>query len=78
MIHLHQTHHTVADFAAIFKHTIEVLNSDGLHLFPELYLTGYPLQDLVLQRAFIDSYLEHQQKLDAWAKKQTGNWRALL
>lgn len=78
MIHLHQTHHTIADFAAIFKHTTEVLKADGLHLFPELYLTGYPLQDLVLQRGFIDSYLEHQNHLDEWAKKQTGNWRALV
>jgi NAD+ synthase (glutamine-hydrolysing) len=77
-IHLHQTHHTVADFAAIFKHTTEVLKADGLHIFPELYLTGYPLQDLVLQRPFIDSYLEHQDQMDAWAKKQTGNWRALM
>ena len=77
-IHLHQTHHTVADFAAIFKHATEVLKADGLHIFPELYLTGYPLQDLVLQRPFIDSYLEHQDQLDAWAKKQTGNWRALM
>jgi NAD+ synthase (glutamine-hydrolysing) len=78
MIHLHQTHHTIADFTAIFKHTTEVLKGDGLHLFPELYLTGYPLQDLVLQRPFIDAYLEHQNNLDLWAKKQTGNWRALL
>ncbi len=78
MIHLHQTHHTVADFSAIFAHTTAVLNGDGLHLFPELYLTGYPLQDLVLQRSFVDSYLEHQTKIDEWAKKQTGNWRALM
>jgi NAD+ synthase (glutamine-hydrolysing) len=78
MIHLHQTHHTVADFAAIYKNTTDVLKGDGLHLFPELYLTGYPLQDLVLQRAFIDSYIELENKLDEWAKKQTGNWRALV
>ena len=78
MIHLHQTHHTVADFSAIFTHTTSVLTGDGLHLFPELYLTGYPLQDLVLQRPFVDSYLEHQNKLDGWAKKQTGHWRALM
>lgn len=78
MIHLHQTHHTIADFPAIYSHATEVLQADGLHLFPELYLTGYPLQDLVLQRAFVDAYLEHQNKLDAWAKKQKGNWRALM
>jgi NAD+ synthase (glutamine-hydrolysing) len=77
-IHLHQTHHTVADFNAIYKSTTEVLTTDGLHIFPELYLTGYPLQDLVLQRSFIDSYLEHQSKIAQWAKKQNGNWRALM
>ena len=77
-IHLHQTHHTVADFAGIFKTTTELLKGDGLHIFPELYLTGYPLQDLVLQRAFIESYLDHQNKLDEWAKKQKGEWRALI
>ncbi len=77
-IHLHQTHHTVADFAGIFKTTTEILKNDGLHIFPELYLTGYPLQDLVLSRAFIDAYSEHQSALDEWAKKQSGNWRALV
>ena len=78
MIHLHQTHHTVADFNGIFKTLTEVLKGDGLHLFPELYLTGYPLQDLVLQRPFIDRYLEHQEEISEWARKQTGSWRGLL
>src|SRR5690606_41011240 len=59
-IHLHQTHHTVADFDAIFKSTTEYLTQEGLHLFPELYLTGYPLQDLVLQRPFIDARSEER------------------
>lgn len=77
-IHLHQTHHTVADFAGIFKSLTELLTGEGLHLFPELYLTGYPLQDLVLQRSFIDRYLEHQDRIDDWAKKQNGKWRALI
>lgn len=75
---LHQTHHTLADFDAIFQSTVEVLKGDGLHVFPELYLTGYPLQDLVLQRPFIESYLEYLNDLDEWAKKATGNWRALV
>ena len=78
MIHLHQTHHTVADFAGIYKTTTELLKGDGLHIFPELFLTGYPLQDLVLTRAFMDAYLEHQDKLNEWAKSQTGNWRGLV
>ena len=77
-LHLHQTHHTVADFDGIFKTATEVLTSNGLHIFPELFLTGYPLQDLVLARPFIDAYLEHQQKLHDWCKKQKGNWRGLL
>lgn len=80
-IHLHQTHHTLADFDSIFKSTIELLgkNTPGLHLFPELYLTGYPLQDLVLMRPFADTYLEHVKGLDVWARQQTkAQWRALL
>jgi NAD+ synthase (glutamine-hydrolysing) len=75
---LHQTHHTVADFDAIFQTIVQVLGGEGLHLFPELYLTGYPLQDLVLQRPFIDSYEGHLSDLDAWAKAQRGTWRALV
>ncbi len=78
ILHLHQTHHTVADFHTIFKSVTQLLTTDGLHLFPELFLTGYPLQDLVLQRSFIDAYVAHQGRLDDWAKKQKGNWRALM
>ncbi|MFP5386346.1 MAG: NAD(+) synthase [Bacteriovoracia bacterium] len=75
---LHQTHHTLADFDAIFQTATEVLKGEGLHLFPELYLTGYPLQDLVLQKPFIDSYEDHLKDLSDWVKKQTGKWRALM
>jgi NAD+ synthase (glutamine-hydrolysing) len=75
---LHQTHHTVADFDSIFQHLVEVLKGDGLHIFPELYLTGYPLQDLVLQKPFIDSYLDLMKDIDDWAKKQKGSWRGLV
>jgi NAD+ synthase (glutamine-hydrolysing) len=78
ILHLHQTHHTVADFQSIFKSVTQLLTTDGLHLFPELFLTGYPLQDLVLQRSFIDAYQAHQAKVDDWGKKQKGNWRALM
>lgn len=82
IIHLHQTHHTLADFDAILKSTVELLgnSTSGLHLFPELYLTGYPLQDLVLQRPFADSYLEHVKELDHWARKlsKAPSWRALM
>lgn len=77
-IHLHQTHHTVADFSAIYQSVTELLKGDGLHVFPELFLTGYPLQDLVLQRPFIEAYLSHQNKIHEWAKAQKGTWRALI
>ncbi len=78
-LHLHQTHHTLADFEGIFASTVELLKTDGLHLFPELYLTGYPLQDLVLQRAFIDKYLTFVNKLDHWAKNlPKASWGALV
>lgn len=79
VITLHQTHHTLADFEAIFESTIKLLSGDSLHIFPELYLTGYPLQDLVLQRSFIDRYLKHQQELHDWAKNcPKAAWRALV
>jgi NAD+ synthase (glutamine-hydrolysing) len=75
---IHQTHHTIADFDGIFQSTVESLKGEGLHLFPELYLTGYPLQDLVLQRPFIDSYHQLLKDLTDWALIQKGNWRALV
>ena len=77
---LHQTHHTLADFEKIAAYLKDTLKGDGLHLFPELYLTGYPLQDLCLQRAFIDSYLDHQNQIHEWVKKfpKTEKWRALV
>jgi NAD+ synthase (glutamine-hydrolysing) len=76
---LHQTHHTLADFDAIFQTvTQSVCTSAALHLFPELFLCGYPLNDLVLQRPFIDTYCQHLNDLDVWARKEKGSWRALV
>jgi len=56
---LHQTKHTIGDFDAIFKHLLKIIESEeraGLHLFCELYLTGYPLLDLVVKKSFIAEY----------------------
>lgn len=77
---LHQTHHTLSDFDGISNYLLENLKGDGLHLFPELFLTGYPLQDLCLQRAFIDSYQDHFKKIDQWLRSlpTTNKWRALV
>lgn len=71
-ITLHQTKHSIADFSAIFsylKHKFAPENiQDGLHVFPELYLTGYPLQDLCLNRSFISSYLDFLDQFNQWSK----------
>ena len=75
---LHQTHHTLADFDSIAACLEDSLKGDSLHLFPELFLTGYPLQDLCLQRSFIDAYHMHFERVNAWVKKQPGPWRALI
>ncbi len=70
-ITLHQTHHKIADFQEIFSYLKKNLdsNSTGLHVFPELFLTGYPLQDVVIQKPFIDAYQSFLKKLEKWLKK---------
>lgn len=67
-IHLHQTHQTIGDFSNIFSYLKTNFESgpSGLHLFPELFLCGYPLKDLCLQKLFIDQYLDFIQKLEEW------------
>lgn len=78
-LHLHQTHHTIGDFEKIFSYLEEQLPiKSGLHLFPELFLTGYPLQDLCLQKVFIEQVLELHQKLDSWAKAKLSGDSLLL
>lgn len=72
-LNLHQTHHEIGDFEALFKHLTTLFQGrdyKGLHLFPELFLTGYPLQDLVLQKSFIDDYLSFLADLSLWSEKQ--------
>ncbi len=72
-LNLHQTHHEIGDFEALFKYlttTFSSGNQKGLHVFPELFLTGYPLQDLVLQKTFIDDYQAFLADLSLWASSQ--------
>ena len=77
-LRLHQTHHAIGDLGSTFGELEEVLRGDSpspsaptLHLYPELYLTGYPLQDLIWHKAFIDSYLQHFKALGQFCLKQT-------
>jgi NAD+ synthase (glutamine-hydrolysing) len=69
-IFIHQTHHKIADFDNIYKYIQEKIpqNGCGVHIFPELFLTGYPLQDLCLQKPFITSYEAFLLKLKSWIK----------
>ncbi|WP_372651452.1 NAD+ synthase [Halobacteriovorax sp.] len=68
-INIRQTHHTIGDFDNIFTYLKNLIekneDSKDLFVFPELFLTGYPLQDLCLQRSFIERYEELLDKLDA-------------
>lgn len=77
-IHLHQTHHTLADFEGIFTSLAQLCQAEGLHLFPETYLAGYPLKDLVIQKSFIESYEKHLQEINQWLKNLPPlPWRSL-
>jgi len=71
-ITIHQTHHSVADFDSIFDYLKQNItqNSTGIHVFPELFLTGYPLQDLCLQRPFIYRYEKFINALSTWLKSE--------
>ena len=72
-LNLHQTHHEIGDFEAIFQSLTEILqrgDAKGLHVFPELFLTGYPLQDLPLEKSFIDEYLRLLEDINLWSSKR--------
>lgn len=79
---LHQSKQTIGDFDSIFNELLGTLKSpaktEELHLFPELFLTGYPLQDLCLQRTFIEGYLALLEKLDAECLKLAPNTKVAL
>jgi NAD+ synthase (glutamine-hydrolysing) len=71
-IKLHQTHHTLADFKEILNY-LELIPKESkevLHIFPELFLTGYPLKDLCLTQPFIEAYEKYLGLIREWAKKR--------
>jgi NAD+ synthase (glutamine-hydrolysing) len=69
-IFIHQTHHKIADFDKILTYVQEKINvtDKGIHIFPELFLTGYPLQDLCLQKPFITTYEQFLSEIKLWIK----------
>ena len=65
--HLHQTHHTVADFKGIYQYIedfVKDVPEEGIHILPELFLSGYPLQDLCLNNSFILGQLKLFEKIN--------------
>jgi NAD+ synthase (glutamine-hydrolysing) len=75
-INIHQTHHTLGDFDAIesyLKQQFAHPKTHGIHVFSELFLTGYPLMDMVLQRAFIRHYQLYLERINQWAQSE---WKA--
>lgn len=67
---IHQTHHQIADFEGIFAYLKSNFTKDtkGLHVFVENFLTGYPLQDLCLQKSFVHKYQNYLKQIQQWAK----------
>jgi len=58
-IHIHQTQYTIGDFNQVYNDITSTFSKKeiaGIHIYPELFLTGYPLQDLCLQKEFISKY----------------------
>nr|MBP9675091.1 hypothetical protein [Bacteriovoracaceae bacterium] len=69
-IHIHQTHLQIADFDSIFNKLKMTFETEGLHLYPELFLCGYPLKDLCLNPHFINQYNAFLEQLNKWSLSQ--------
>ena len=66
---LHQKNNNIGNLHYSMETILQTYQQNkkiGLHLFPELFLGGYPLQDLCLQKPFI---AEYQAKLDLIRKQ---------
>lgn len=77
---LHQTHQTIADFDEIknYLKQQDFSEPESIHIFPENFLCGYPLQDLCLQKPFIDKYLKLQEELRDYFKDIAKSDKILL
>jgi NAD+ synthase (glutamine-hydrolysing) len=73
-IKIHQFRQKLSDFDYIFEYLEKQIANDlnnppTMHVYPELFLTGYPLQDMCLQKSFIMSYQKHLGKINELALK---------
>jgi NAD+ synthase (glutamine-hydrolysing) len=77
---LHQTHQTLADLDSIYTTLTTSLKESSLHVFPEMYLTGYPLKDVILQKSFILAYENLIERINDWSLKVDNSveWTALI
>jgi NAD+ synthase (glutamine-hydrolysing) len=70
-IYLHQTQNTLLDFKVINSNLLEDikfamnLSTSSIHIYPELYLTGYPLQDICWQHSFIKNFLKNFKEFES-------------
>ena len=78
---LHQTNFNVADFNSALDYLKNLdLNpqEDEIHIFPELFTTGYPLQDIVLQKSFIQAHEKMMKYISDISKEMTNTKICLL
>ena len=80
-IYLHQKANEIGNLEASLQELLNAWSNhaqQGLHLYPELFLGGYPLQDIVLQEQFIQQFhvaLNKLKKATETSKRQTFFWR---
>lgn len=79
-VHLHQTNQTIADFKEIQDYLRTTFNNaeSGIHIFPESFLCGYPLQDLCLKNSFITNYQENLKEISDFSKSLPVNKNLLF
>lgn len=76
-IYLHQKANEIGNLEASLQELLNAWSNhaqQGLHLYPELFLGGYPLQDIVLQEQFIQQFhvaLNKLKKATETSKRQT-------
>ena len=64
---LHQEDLTIGDLeksCELITQCSHHQSAEDTHLWPELFLGGYPLQDMVLDKSFIEKYTESLEKLN--------------
>ncbi len=81
---VHQTHITIGDLKTPKNQIIESLEEGmtigepAIHVYPECFLNGYPLQDLCLQKSFIQNYQSSLNEISKTSKKLKFNKNKIL